>query len=351
MDSAFLAAFQEGCSRVLLFGSDIPELSAAVLVQAMTTLQAKDVVLGPSTDGGYWLIGLRRRVALFSGIRWGTNEVLAATLAKVKGLDLSVALLDPLTDIDTLEDLRRSPCGLSGLKPYVSVIIPALNEAASIERTVRKAHCPDGEIIVVDGGSKDRTLEHAARAGALVLQSPRGRGLQQNRGAEAAKGHVMLFLHADTLLPEKYGEQVFEALLDRKVILGAFRFKTDLKGPLARVIEALVNIRTRCFHLPYGDQALFVRKTAFQEAGGFPEVPIAEDYFLIRALSKRGRIALAKAYVTTSGRRWAGAGLLRTTWINQMVLAGLAMGISLGTLAGVYGRLNVRRKHRNKPRQ
>lgn len=348
MERAFQAAFHEGCGKVLLFGSDIPQLSSKALVQAMTHLQEKDVVLGPSRDGGYWLIGLRRRAGLFSGIRWGTQEVLGETLAKAEGLGLSRALMEPLSDIDTPEDLQRLLPAWSGLKPYLSVIVPALNEGPFIEKTLRRALFPDGEVIVVDGGSQDRTLEKAAEAGARVLKGSKGRGCQQNLGVRAARGHAILFLHADTVLPENYGELVFETLLDRKVVLGAFRFRTDLKGSLARMLEGLVNFRSRCLRLPYGDQAFFLRKAAFQEAGGFPEVPIGEDYFLVRALKEKGRIALADAHVTTSGRRWAKEGLLRTTWINQVVLAGFAMGIPLSTLAAIYGRQRSKRRHEGK---
>ena len=221
-------------------------------------------------------------------------------------------------------------------QPYVSVIVPTLNEEAHIEKTIFNARSPDAEVIVVDGGSEDRTVERAENAGAAVVPGPRGRALQQNRGAAEAKGSVLLFLHADTVLPEDYVAQVFETLMDRRVLLGAFRFKTDLDRPLMRGIEFAVNIRSKYLKLPYGDQALFVRRSCFQAVGGFPEKPIAEDVFFVRLVSKRGRIAIAPAQATTSARRWKEAGVLRTTLINQIILAGLALGISPRTLARFY---------------
>lgn len=162
-------------------------------------------------------------------------------------------------------------------------------------------------------------------------------------GAAAAKGKALLFLHADTVLPRDYVAGVFETLMDRRVALGAFRFKTDLDRPLMRGIELIANIRSRYLRLPYGDQALFVRKEPFEAVGGFPEIAVAEDLFFVRRVSKLGRIAIAPADALTSGRRWKELGVLRTTLINQLILIGFALGISPKTLAGLYG-LEARNK-------
>jgi rSAM/selenodomain-associated transferase 2/rSAM/selenodomain-associated transferase 1 len=345
MEAAFRRAFQEGCNRVVLFGTDVPGLSASVLDQAMDRLGDRDVVLGPSRDGGYWLIGLKRPRDLFRDVPWGSGDVLAQTLARIEEKGLSKSLLDPLTDVDTIEDVRRLLPDWD-VKPYLSVIIPALNEATDIEAAVRRALCKDVEVLVVDGGSADGTPEAAARAGARVLTSPRGRSVQQNRGGEAAQGRVLLFLHADTLLPSDYVGAVFETLLSRNVVLGAFRFKTDLEKPAARVIEWLVNLRSRHLRLPYGDQGLFLRKEVFERTGGFPEVPIAEDLYFVKHLRRQGRLGLAGACITTSGRRWRKTGFLRTTWINQVVLVGLALRISPQVLSSIYHRKNLVRRGR-----
>jgi uncharacterized protein len=347
MEAAFNRAFQQGCPRAVLFGTDIPGISAPVLDHAMDKLKESDVVLGPSTDGGYWLIGLRKENDLFSGIPWGSGEVLQRTLSRAQGLKLSVALLETLTDVDTIKDVQKLLPDWGDSRPYLSVIIPALNEEKQIKEAVRRALCRDAEVVVVDGGSRDGTREAAVRAGARVLQSPKGRGVQQNHGARAGRGRVLLFLHADTRLPENYENRVFETLMGCGVVLGAFRFETDLKGAPARGIEALVNFRSRFLRLPYGDQGLFIRKALFEQAGGFRDVPIGEDFFLVKRLRRYGRIAPAKASVTTSGRRWAGAGLLRTTWTNQVMLAGFALGISLSTLASIYGRQGSRKQRQD----
>jgi uncharacterized protein len=336
METAFRKAFREGCRHAILFGTDIPGLSGAILKRAMDLLEERDLVIGPSTDGGYWLIGLKKHADLFRDVPWGSRDVLAKTLTKAEARGLSTALLEPLTDIDTMEDLQRLLPDWGITQPYLSVIIPTLDEAARIEDTVRQALCREAEVIVVDGGSGDGTREAAVRAGARLLRSRAGRGVQQNRGAEEAGGRVLLFLHADTLLPEDYVHHVFETLLERKAVLGAFRFKTDLEGPKATVLDALVNFRSRHLRMPYGDQALFMRKEVFQKTGGFRQAPIAEDYFFVRRVSGMGRTVMAKAAVTTSGRRWEGKGFFRTTLINQIILAGIALRISPHVLSRIY---------------
>ena len=338
METAFRRAFQERCHRVVLFGTDIPGLSVPVLEQAMDLLRDRDLVLGPSTDGGYWLAGLKREADLFRDVAWGSGAVLAQTLAKAETLGLSTALLNPLIDIDTPEDVHKVLPDWGDPRPYLSVIIPALDEAAHIEETVRRALREEVEVLVVDGGSRDGTRKAAVRGGACLLESPKGRAVQQNRGTEAARGRVFLFLHADTLLPEDYVIHVFETLLNARVVLGAFEFRTDLREPSARVLEALVNFRSRRLRLPYGDQGLFVRKEDFERAGGFPEVPIAEDLFFVKQMLRQGRLGLAKASVITSGRRWRRVGLFRTTWTNQLILVGSALRISPQTLASIYHR-------------
>jgi rSAM/selenodomain-associated transferase 2/rSAM/selenodomain-associated transferase 1 len=336
MKFAFLEAFQQGAQHVLLHGTDIPDLTTHHIDEAFHALKSHDLVLGPSTDGGYWLIGLRKPADLFDGMDWGTSSVFDKTVAAAREQGLSLHVLSPLTDMDTGEAVKHWMPQWAREQPFLSVIIPALNEEGRIEETILKARSPDVEIIVVDGGSGDRTAERAEHAGAVVIKGPRGRALQQNRGAAAARGSVMLFLHADTLLPKDYVAQVFETLMDRRVALGAFRFKTNLDRPFMRGIELTTQFRSRYLRLPYGDQALFVRKSHFLAAGGFPEMPIAEDLFFVRLVSKQGRISIAPAHAITSGRRWKEVGLLRTTLINQLILAGFAFGISPKTLARLY---------------
>ena len=336
MGTAFHDAFRNGYGRVVLVGTDVPDMTDRHLETAFDALGERDLVLGPSADGGYWLVGLKGPKPIFENISWGTEEVFAETLSASRGRGLSIYCLDALRDIDTEGDLEQRFKGWA--KPYLSIIIPALNEAGTIEAAIHRAWTDDAEIIVADGGSTDETAARAARAGARILNSPRGRALQQNRGAAAAEGRVLLFLHADTHLPENYVSHVFETFMDPGVVLGAFRFRTDLDRPSMRLMETATNLRSRMLQLPYGDQALFTRKEIFRASGGFPEVPIAEDFFFVRHLSKRGRIVVAPAEAVTSARRWKSRGMLRTFWINQIVLFGLTLRIPPDVLATLYRR-------------
>ena len=336
MQDAFIDAFRQGCRRVVLLGTDIPELKTDHLREAFSRLIDKDLVLGPSTDGRYWLMGLRRPLDLFRGIEWGTGKVLEQTLTLDNGDGLAVFQLETLRDLDTVDDLRVWRPETATPRPYISVIIPVLNEAKHIEETIEKTWDKDVEIIVVDGGSTDQTMEKALEAGALVETSPPGRARQQNRGAAIATGRVLLFLHADTRLPRGYVGHVFETLLDSKIAVGAFRFKTDSDHWTMRVVELMTDLRSWVLKMPYGDQALFIRKTLFDSVGGFPNTPIAEDLYLVRRLLKKGKVRITQAPVITSTRRWQTLGVVRTSMINVLIATACSLGFSPHRFVSFY---------------
>jgi len=221
----------------------------------------------------------------------------------------------------------------------LSVIIPAVDEAGNIGDVVGRAMSgPDVEVIVADGGSADGTPGAARASGAKVISTSPGRAHQMNAGAAEATGDVLLFLHADTRLPDGYKRHIEETLSGPGVVAGAFRLSIDSPGLALRIIERLANFRSRRMGLPYGDQGIFLRKRAFDEAGGFPELPIMEDYELMRRLKRRGRVALADAAAVTSARRWERLGVLRTTLINQLVIAGYILGVKPQRLKALYRR-------------
>lgn len=216
----------------------------------------------------------------------------------------------------------------------LSVIIPALNEAENIGAVVEAVHrAKPHEVIVVDGGSTDGTAELAAQAGAIVLASTPGRGQQQRLGAERARGESLLFLHADTRLPENYPQIVARILSRPAVAAGAFRFQLDEPGTSYRWIERLVDWRCRLFELPYGDQAIFVRTAVLRQIGGYPGLPLMEDYELIRRLRKLGRIEVAGVAAATSARRWREMGGLTAACSNVACFTAYQLGVSAETLA------------------
>ena len=347
MKYAFEHAFAKGARKVILMGTDIPHISITAIREAFDALSRHDVVVGPSTDGGYWLMGLTRGQDIFANITWSTSEVLPRTLDISKQKNLSVYQLEPLVDIDTVEDLKAVLPGEFECRPYVSVVIPTLNEEENITSAIMSATHASAQIIVVDGGSRDTTVQKASALGAKVIKSPKGRAIQQNCGARHAQGDVLLFLHADTTLPVAYVEKIFEALLDAKTVTGAFQFKTSQNTSLMRFFEKITNIRSKVFNRPYGDQCLFLRKAVFDHVGGFPSAPVAEDLMLIRQLGKLGKIKIVNTSAITSSRRWENIGVWKTFFINQLVVLGYALGISPDTLAGLYQKAdqNLRRKN------
>lgn len=197
----------------------------------------------------------------------------------------------------------------------LSVVIPALDEAPNLARLLpelRRA-CPGAEIIVVDGGSRDGTADVArGQAGVQLLEGARGRARQMNAGARQAGGDVLLFLHADTSLPDGAPVAIAAALADPAVVGGRFDVRFDSRRRVLRIVAWFMNARSRATSICTGDQAIFVRRADFEAVGGYPDVPLMEDIELCRRLKARGRLAALRARVTTSARKWEREGPLRT---------------------------------------
>ena len=240
-------------------------------------------------------------------------------------------------------------------EPIISIIIPVVNEAPIIEEALWQVkslgsqrfeatsklrslkHNPQVEIIVVDGGSQDETVNLAKQSGVTVITSSGiGRAYQMNAGAAIAQGDILLFLHVDTQLPVNYEQLVQKTLSRPKVIAGAFELAIDGPDKSLRLVETLVKMRSRFLSLPYGDQAIFLTKQVFQDMGGFAELPIMEDFELVQRLKRRGKIAIAPVPVITSSRRWQKLGVLQTTAINQLIILGYYLGISPSKLKKFY---------------
>jgi len=224
-----------------------------------------------------------------------------------------------------------------GTDPLISIIIPALNEEPDIGRTLQALQQAAGvEAIVVDGHSADDTVRQAKAAGARVMAAAGGRAGQLNAGAQAAQGEILFFVHADTLPPPGFDGAMRAALQDPRVAAGAFRLGIVGASPGLRLVEHLANWRSRWLGLPYGDQGLFMRTDLFREMGGFPELPIMEDFVMMRRLGRRGRLVILPLAVATSARRWQSLGIWRTTLINQVMIIGYSLGIDPAVLAGWY---------------
>ena len=222
----------------------------------------------------------------------------------------------------------------------VSVIIPALNEADRISAAISRAWLAGAnEVIVVDGGSTDATRQYATESQCLLLDSPAGRAVQQNAGAQQAGGDVLLFLHADNWLAENAIDQIRRLLgAESKPSHGAFRQVVEAPGIRYRWLEWGNAWRVRWRGLPYGDQGLFVRRDIFIAAGGFPDVPLMEDLILMRALRCSSWPHLLDGPIHVDPRRWQRHGVMRQTVRNWWLVHSYDRGVPLDRLATSYRR-------------
>lgn len=336
---SFGDAFGRGEGRVVVIGSDCPRLSSTILRDALARLEHADVVLGPATDGGYYLVALRRESAkrsvpvIFSNVPWSTSDVLACTLEIADEHHLSCALLEPLPDVDRPEDVADAEavlaaCAAPETDARVSVVIPALDDAEYVAIAVGSAWAAGAEeVIVVDGGSRDHTREVASAAGARVLVSEAGRARQMNAGAGAANGSVLMFLHADTTLPPRACDLARAALASPGFVAGAFDFAVPATARHARLITLVGKWRARLSGHPYGDQALFVSACTFEDLGGFPDLPTMEDLEFVARLKRLGTVELVPEPATTSARAWQAHGLIGATALNVAAISAYRLGV------------------------
>jgi rSAM/selenodomain-associated transferase 2 len=219
----------------------------------------------------------------------------------------------------------------------VSVVIPALDERAGLEPALRSSRHPEVERIVADGGSGDGSPETARALGAeQVIAAPRGRARQMDAGFRAARGAIVLFLHADCRLEAGWFDELAAAMADPRVSGGAFRLGLDAALFRCRVWEAGVRLRSRLLRLPYGDQALFVRRAILETAGGIAPTPIFEDLDLVALMRRHGRLALLRTRVWSSPRRYQRNGWLRQTARNLAALCAWALGLPRARIAAWY---------------
>jgi rSAM/selenodomain-associated transferase 2 len=219
----------------------------------------------------------------------------------------------------------------------VSIIIPALNEAACIAATVASLRRQQpAEIIVVDGGSGDGTPE-LARGADLVLPSPPGRAVQMNLGASRARGDYLLFVHADCTLDDGALTALAGALRNPRTIAGCFNMRVTADGMLYRCIDAAATARVRLTGVVYGEQGLFLRRRDYHRLGGFPPWRFMEDVFFSRMLRQHGRVVVLPQRIHVAARRWQRVGLIRQT-LRNWTLTGLALaGVHPDRLARWYG--------------
>ncbi len=337
-------AFGEGARRAhvtTVVGGDCPTVIASDLLDARAHAGRTGAAIIPARDGGFCALALRRDVAegapgLFGSIAWGANTVCSQTVERLRTRCPEIVVMPARQDIDVPDDLAvwdgilrdwyRPPDTLG-------VVLPVLNDAGLLAELLPKLGEPGVTVVVADGGSTDSSVAVARAAGVKVVQGARGRGAQMNAAADMLDTDALLFLHADTHPPAQFARLVLEALADPSVSVGAFEFATDLASPMMRLIEFGTRLRGSMLGMPYGDQGLFCRTVLFEALGGFPEVPVMEDYEFVRAAGKAGRVRVLPERATTSARRWREQGPLRWTALNAATVVGYKLGASHEELA------------------
>ena len=217
----------------------------------------------------------------------------------------------------------------------ISVIIPTLNEESHIEKTLQSVIKQEGnyEFYVVDGGSTDNTVVIAKRY-ACVISSKRGRAIQMNAGAKLCKGDILLFLHADTLLPDNAFREIRKRMKDDTVVGGSFYIEFDADNFILRGISFISRFDFRIFH--FGDQGIFVRRDVFQALRGYKEIPIMEDYDFYKRLAGQGKVVLLRMPVISSARKFVKKRVVRQLLINKLVVLSYLAGVDIQTIKRFY---------------
>ncbi len=372
MNKAFLEVFSDGYDRAVIIGSDCPELKTDHLKEAFDALADHETVAGPAADGGYYLLGMREpHPQVFRNKSWSTDTVLRRTLQDFRRAGLRTYLLPELRDMDVAEDYRQLRYLLEvSDAPLISIIIPVYDEEEGMQtflaelrsllepeslkpgpsessRTLSGSDPPEStvphEIIIVDGGSSDRTVTVAREAGFRCVVSPRkGRAAQMNHGAAMAKGQILYFLHADTLPPPGALSKIMEAR-EGGALSGCFRLAFDEPSRLMRFYAWFTRFDLLPFR--YGDQSVFVCARLFRLLGGYREDHVVmEDNEFIRRLRKQGSFTVMRDRVVTSARKYRENGFVRLQLIFTTIFVLYYLGFGQDTLVSFYRRLIARSK-------
>lgn len=319
MFNAIETVLAKGYEVSALMGTDIPEIKASSIEQAFALAKINDVVLGATVDGGYYMIAMKKALREPFDIKlYGDSTVLGNTIRTIEEAGYKVGMSDLYQDMDDAKDLRnlmrryrknekvQETYTGKFLKDHmkISVIIPIYNEISTIN-SIQEQLRPYKyklEIILVDGGSTDGTTEKI-EPGFMLIHSEKGRAKQMNAGAEASMGDVLFFLHADSIIPENIDEEIRNVMT--KSEYGCFGVNFPSKNILMFTNRIISNDRAFRRGLPFCDQGLFIDRELFYEMGGFPDLPIHEDYQLGMSLRAKGyRPGKTKRRITTSVRRY-----------------------------------------------
>lgn len=315
-------------------GGDCPSVSAADMREALRAADEVGAAIVPATDGGFCLLAISRyhpqaMPHVFTAVDWSTERVCRQVVDNLEKAGIGVAIMPERPDVDDEADLPAWYAvrdAWHGEPESLAVVIPVLDEAESLPDVLERALAEADEVVVVDGGSTDASVQIARAAGVRVIESVRGRGAQMNAGAAATSCEAILFLHADSQLQPGFRDAALSALSDPSVLLGAYTFSLDATTPSLRLIERAARWRALRIFLPYGDQGYFVRRVTFEALGGFAEESALEDLMFADAARRAGRVALSPMPLVTSDRRWREVGTWRWTLLNTASVAWYYLG-------------------------
>lgn len=339
----FARGFAEGYDRVLAVGPDILGLDVAFL-SALRERWTEDTLIAPTPDGGYGLVGSTRAAwsraerPLFMDMPWSTDAVAGVTRERTLAAGLTCHEVAGLADVDVEADLE-------GVLPPLAVLIPVLDEAARLPRLlvplmrqVRDAEV-EVEVIVADGGSADGSTELATQLGAQVTLTEPGRGIQLRAAASRARARWLWTVHADACIEADAVDEVLRTCRRSDIDWAACPSRFDHPSPFLRLMECLTDGRPRVFRMPYGDQGLLVRRSAYEAVGGYPAIALMEDVELATRLRSFRGPARIPTTLTVDARRWRRFGMLGTTLRNLWTLFRYrSLGVDAATLAAGYKR-------------
>ncbi|MCU0078115.1 TIGR04283 family arsenosugar biosynthesis glycosyltransferase [Extibacter muris] len=353
MGNAIQKVLESGYDSCVLMGSDVPELKAAQTEEAFAGLKEADTVFIPTVDEGYCLVGMKSYIPeAFQNQAYGSGSVLEHTIRAVKEAGYQTKIFGAVNDIDMPEDLlglkerMRKNCVKAEdsytyrymkKHPKISVIIPVYNEETTIVKLQEQLKkLPDCEIIFVDGGSLDRTVE-LIEGKYKVLTGAKGRAAQMNLGAKKSAGDILFFLHADSELPDNPMSEIRRVM--RQYRWGCFGIAFHEKHFFLWTCQVISNHRIKDRKVVFGDQGIFIDRDLFFEIGMYPELPIMEDYQFSLTLKERGEaIGTTRHHIYSSSRRFKGNTMtkLRIMWKMNRLRKMYRDGVDIEIISRMY---------------